>query len=100
MRRMVALLLALTLVCCMAGFAAADGEPMGQPAGEPAYRLVEEQAPVEIGAEPVPLAASPHTCCILHFVLMLCALAVTVYYVHDRKASQMRIFELRRASVD
>ena len=100
MRRMVALLLALMLVCCLAGFAAADGERTEQLSSEPAYRLVEEDAPIQIGTEPVPLAAPPQSCCILHLVLMLCALAVTVYYVHDRRMCQMRLFELRRAGLD
>ncbi len=90
MRRVVALMLALALVCCLAGIASAEGDG--------GYRLVEESSTVQIGAEPVPLAGG-QPCCALHLALMLCALAVTVYYTHDRKARQTRIFELRRASV-
>lgn len=63
-------------------------------AGDHEYTLSEE---VVIREEETPLAAGPdeHACCILHFVLGLCALGVTVCYARVRKTGQVREFELR-----
>ena len=62
----------------------------------PAYTLREE---IVIMEGETPLAASPkeNECCILHFLLMLCALGVAIYYTHDRKRRQQTEFELRAA---
>ena len=100
MKRILALLLALTLTCgCLAGAALAAEEPGGLfENGTARYRLTEEAA-VDIGGDEVPLSAPPRMCCALHFVLMLGALAVAVYYAHDRKARQERMYEMRLIGV-
>lgn len=85
------------------GAAAAGPEqtaaPVVQTEQAPQYVLREETVITE---DDTPLAAVPtpdmfveHDCCILHFVLMLAALGVSVYYVHDRKVRQEREFEVR-----
>ena len=58
------------------------------------YTLDEE---VVIEEDDTPLAGGPgeQVCCILHFILMLGALLVAVYYTYDRKKRQEREFELR-----
>lgn len=76
---------------------------------------VQESEPIEIAENDVPLAPSTepevetiddnatplapgsetHKCCILHFVLLLLALCVELYYTHDRKKRQKHIYELR-----
>lgn len=58
------------------------------------YTLSEETI---IREDETPLGVSPdeHSCCVLHFILGLCALGVTVYYARERKNSQTREFELR-----
>ena len=58
------------------------------------YTLSEEMI---IDENETPLGAGPgeHVCCILHFIIMLGALTVAVYYTHDRKRRQQREFELR-----
>ena len=63
-----------------------DGE-----AAEPELTIDEE---VLIDEDETPLANFTD-CCALHFVLMLLALAVAVYYTYDRKKRQAREFEVR-----
>ena len=60
----------------------------------PVYRLTEETLILE---DATPLGAGPteRDCCVLHFILMLGALGVAVYYTYDRKKGQKREFELR-----
>ena len=56
--------------------------------------VVNEEA--EIADNDTPLAGMTEVrCCILHFLIMVCALAVTVYYTHDRKRRQEQEFEVR-----
>ncbi len=56
--------------------------------------VVNEEA--EIADNDTPLAGMTEVrCCILHFLIMMCALAVTVYYTHDRKRRQEQEFEVR-----
>ena len=100
MKRILALVLALMLAICLAATAAADGEPAELSGDGVQYRLVEEQILTEIDVDQVPLAAAPQSCCIMHFVLMVGALAVAVYFTHDRKTHQWRIYELRRAGMN
>ena len=75
-----------------------EPEEVEEPEDEgPDYILNEE---VVIGEDETPLAGGPmafstQECCILHFILMLCALGVTLYFTHDRKKRQEREFELR-----
>ena len=104
-KRFLALMLVLLLVFGCLGTAAMaapaeipeDGGAAGGGTGsDRAYSLTEE---VVIQEDETPLGAAPTEadCCILHFVLMLCALGVTVYYVCDRKHHQTIEFELRSA---
>ena len=37
-----------------------------------------------------------HTCCIMHFLLMLAAMVVLGFYTDSKKKHQARIFELKR----
>lgn len=48
--------------------------------------------------EAVPLAAGPHEhkCCILHFLILLLALIVELFYTKSMKKHQKKIFEARR----
>lgn len=96
MKRFLALLLALVLTFgCLAVTALADGEPVETAGNGVQYRLVEEAAALDIDMEQTPLSAAPEqVCCVLHFVLMLGALAVAVYYTNDRRRCQSRIREL------
>lgn len=89
-RRLFALMLVLVIV--LGNMAVAVGAAKRD--GPDAYTLTEETV---ISEDEAPLAASPmeEDCCILHFVLLLCALAVTCYYTYDRKKRQEREFELR-----
>ena len=97
-KRLLALLLALALTCGVFAVAAcAAAEP---DAGQAGYRLIEEDTLADIAPDATPLAAPAQSCCVLHFVLMLCALAVAVCFVHDRNTRQRRIYELRRASLN
>ena len=99
MKRIFALLLALVLTFgCLAVTALADGEPAVAGDGVQ-YRLVEEDAALNIDMEQTPLSAPPQMCCALHFVLMLSALVVAIYFTHDRKVRQARIRELRLADL-
>lgn len=56
-----------------------------------------EAGGVTIEDDDTPLAGGPleEDCCILHLLIMLVALAVAVYYTHNRKQHQARQFELR-----
>ncbi len=91
----------------------ADGGEAGEPEGEadiddnavplanlpqtaekPGYE-VKEEADIAENDTPLGLLDDIQNCCILHFLIMLCALAVTVYYTHDRKRRQEREFEVR-----
>lgn len=100
-RKVLAFTLALFLLLGSLGAGAAcAAEAGGAEAGdEPAYTLNEEVVirGVVIGENETPLGAGPaeRDCCVLHFVLMLCALGVTVYYTCDQKRHQKREFELR-----
>ena len=38
-----------------------------------------------------------HSCCILHFLIMLVAMILLGFYTDDRKKRQAKIHELRRA---
>ena len=38
-----------------------------------------------------------HSCCILHFLIMLVAMILLGFYTNDRKKRQAKIHELRRA---
>lgn len=53
--------------------------------------------PVIITESETPLGAGPaeQTCCILHFLLILAAFLVAVFYTHERKREQAREFEHR-----
>ncbi|NCC00379.1 MAG: hypothetical protein EOM34_06825, partial [Clostridia bacterium] len=49
-----------------------------------------------IDEEEVPLAdMDDHKCCILHFLLLCLGLLIEIWYTHDQKKRQKRIFELR-----
>ena len=50
---------------------------------------------IEDNATPLGLMDDIQNCCILHFLLMLCALAVAVYYTYDAKRRQKKEFEVR-----
>ena len=65
-----------------------------QTAEKPGYE-VKEEADIAENDTPLGLLDDIQNCCILHFLIMLCALAVTVYYTHDRKRRQEREFEVR-----
>lgn len=59
------------------------------PSTEPEVETIDDNAtPLAPGAE-------THECCILHFLLLLLALCVEIYYTHDRKKRQKHIYELR-----
>ncbi len=51
-----------------------------------------------VADEAVPLAAGPHEhkCCILHFLILLLALIVELFYTKSMKKHQKKIFEARR----
>ena len=57
----------------------------------------EDGGEVTIDLDETPLAAAPTVgqCCILHLIIMLCALTVAIYYTHDRKKRQKEEFETR-----
>ncbi len=91
-KRLFAVMLVVLLVFASAVPAVwAAGEASGQE-----LVLVEEQS-VSIRESSTPTADSltQQMCCDLHFLLMLCALAVTVLFTSDRKRRQARQFELR-----
>ncbi len=48
------------------------------------------------------MAAGPHNhkCCILHFLIMLLALIVELFYTKNMKKHQKKIFEARREIAD
>lgn len=56
----------------------------------------------QVGDGEVPLAAGPHNhkCCILHFLIMLLALIVELFYTKSMKKHQKKIFEARREITD
>ena len=61
---------------------------------EPTYDIT------EIPDDPTPLGdvdLGDHTCCILHFLIMLVAMILLGFYTNDRKKRQAKIHELRRA---
>ena len=61
---------------------------------EPTYDLT------ELPEEEVPLGEvelGEHTCCIMHFLIMLVAMILLACYTDDRKKYQERIHELKRA---
>lgn len=90
-RRLIALAIAFLMIfgCFSTAAYAAAGN-------ERAYTLSEEVVILDDGT---PLGAGPdeHSCCILHFLLAMCALGVTLYYTRERRLSQAREFELRSA---
>lgn len=90
-KKFLALTLALFMVVGNLGAAAASA---ALDAGDEQYTLSEE---VVIQENDTPLAGGPteRECCVMHFILMICALGVSVYYVCDRKKRQAREFELR-----
>ena len=54
----------------------------------------------EIPDDPTPLGdvdLGDHSCCILHFLIMLVAMILLGFYTNDRKKRQAKIHELRRA---
>lgn len=55
---------------------------------------------VETKDSRTPLAGRGHLCCILHFVIMLLALLVELFYMRSMKKHQSKIFELRRELED
>ena len=68
-------------------------EPTTAPT-EPTYDLT------EIPEEEVPLGdvdLGDHTCCIMHFLIMLVAMILLGFYTNDRKKYQERIHELKRS---
>ena len=72
----------------------APAQPQGsEPEG---YTLTENSA-VEVREDATPLAVSPvENCCVLHLFLLLGALAVELFYTHDRKKRQQEEFQIRR----
>ena len=84
-----------------------DEEPDDQPEEtqpeEPEETQVYEVDPdtyelTPITEEETPLAnvdAGEHTCCIMHFLLMLAAMVVLGFYTKSRKKHQARIFEMK-----
>lgn len=90
-RRVFALTLAMLLVFGSVSAAVASAAVATE---EPVYTLTEE---VIISEDDTPLGMGPteRECCVLHFILMLCALCVTGYYTYDRKKRQEREFEIR-----
>ena len=50
---------------------------------------------IDDNATPLAPGAETHECCILHFLVLLLALGVEIYYTHDRKKRQKHIYELR-----
>ena len=68
-------------------------EPTTAPT-EPTYDIT------EIPEDKVPLGEmdlGDHSCCILHFLIMLVAMILLGFYTDDRKKRQAKIHELRRA---
>ena len=90
-RRLIALLIAFLMIFGCFGTAA-----YAAAGNDRAYTLSEEEVILE---DETPLGAGPdeHSCCILHFLLAMCALGVTLYYARERRISQAREFELRAA---
>lgn len=84
------------------------------PVVTPLTQVDDPQVPLaaqpEVGVEPlqqvddgeVPLAAGPHNhkCCILHFLIMLLALILELFYTKNMKKHQKKIFEARREIAD
>ncbi len=84
------------------------------PVVTPLTQVDDPQVPLaaqpEVGVEPlqqvddgeVPLAAGPHNhkCCILHFLIMLLALILELFYTKNMKKHQEKIFEARREIAD
>ncbi len=66
---------------------------------EESYTLTEEEE-TEIEENETPLGnlevEGEHECCILHLILLMVAFMVELYYTHDRKKRQKRMFELRK----
>ncbi len=94
--RFVALMLVFLLVFGNLGTAVLAAEAAGPESEDRTYTLTEEVVILDDGT-PLGSAPTEAECCILHFLLMLCALGVTVYYVFDRKRHQTIEFELRSA---
>ena len=79
-----------------------DEDPEPEPTEGPQEYIVDPDTYelVPIPEEETPLAnveAGEHTCCIMHFLLMLAAMTVLGFYTKSRKKHQARIFEMRRA---
>ena len=59
-----------------------------------------EEEETEIEENETPLGnlevEGEHECCILHLILLMVAFMVELYYTHDRKKRQKRMFELRK----
>ena len=51
----------------------------------------------DIDDEATPLAAAPHTLCILHFLILCAALIILLVYMNEAKKHQQKISELREA---
>ena len=64
------------------------------PATEPTYDITE----IPDGETPLGnVDLGDHSCCILHFLIMLVAMILLGFYTDDRKKRQAKIHELRRA---
>lgn len=91
-----------------------DDEPVVNPDNDPDETTEETEDEVDPGVyiedpddytltpiteEEPPLAdldVGDHTCCIMHFLLMLAAMVVLGFYTDSKKKHQARIFELKR----
>lgn len=91
-----------------------DDEPVVNPDNDPDETTEETEDEVDPGVyiedpddytltpiteEETPLAdldVGDHTCCIMHFLLMLAAMVVLGFYTDSKKKHQARIFELKR----
>ena len=65
------------------------------PSTEPTYDLTpitDEQTPLaNVGLE------GDHTCCLMHFLIMLVSMITLGFYTSDRKKLQKSIFEVKKA---
>lgn len=74
----------------------ADNNNGGNGNGNPGIVITDGYALTEIDAENTPLANSllDFNCCILHLLIMLAAMLMLMWYTHDMKKRQRKIFEL------
>lgn len=72
----------------------------GAPEQRRGYILTEIEPETELTEDEVPLASTPvqeHNCCMLHFFLLLLALALVIVYTVDSRNRQRWLFRLQQA---